>query len=352
VLVLRDAAIPNRLKLTTMADSNKLKLVDGDGNVIDGVKKALKTKFAEMRELSKEARDGKSAEAVHDMRVAARRFRSALQDFRPYLNKRSVDLTLKQIRSISNALGEVRDQDVAILALENLAAKVPAQCSATLQDLIDSRKEIRKEARKKLKHDLKDDLKKLQSIFHETLDAADKQSSTSRHQLLQNTAYRQVAAEVINSRVTELEKLGDNLKRPKDVDGLHQMRIAAKRLRYAIELLQECWVPGPKNFARKVAQLQTALGHVHDCDVWIENFAEQQVESGKNKQSQEVRTFRWFRLHFLNLRNEHLQQARSEWKLWQTKDSSRKLRELLRAPTAKSTTRTRSEATALNLRHQ
>jgi len=113
------------------------------------------------------------------------------------------------------------------------------------------------------------------------------------------------------------------------------MRIAAKRLRYAIELLHECWRPGPKYFAKKVTQVQTALGHVHDCDVWIENFAKQQVHAEKNNQSQEVRAFRWFQLHFLKLRTKHLQQARSEWKLWQTKESSRKLRESLRGPTAK-----------------
>jgi CHAD domain-containing protein len=312
-----------------MGHKNKSKLVDCDDDVIDGVKKALKAKFAEMRELSKQARDGKSAPAVHDMRVAARRFRSALQDFRPYLNRRSVDLTLKQIRSISDALGEVRDQDVAILALENLAAKIPAQCSATLQKLIDSRKEIRKAARKKLKHDLVDELEKLRSTFHEALDLADRVPATSRQ--LQGTSYRDIAAAVISSRIAELEKLGHNLRRPKDVDGLHQMRIAAKRLRYAIELLHQCWLPGPKQLARKVAQLQTTLGQLHDCDVWIENFAEQQVASGKSKQSEEVRTFRWFRLHFLKLRNKHLQQARAEWKAWQAKDSSRKLREFLQA---------------------
>ncbi|HSE21424.1 MAG TPA: CHAD domain-containing protein [Pyrinomonadaceae bacterium] len=317
-----------------MGHSHKSKVVDCDGDAIDGAKKALKGKFAEMRELSKEARDGKSAEAVHDMRVAARRFRSALQDFRPCLNKRSVDLTLKQIRNISDALGEVRDQDVAILALENLAAKIPVQCSATLQKLIDSRKEIRKAARKKLEHDLVDDLKKLRSTFHETLELADKLPATLRQR--QSNSYRHIATAVIISRLAELEKLGDNLKRPNDVDGLHQMRIAAKRLRYAIELLHECWLPGPRHLAGDVAQLQTTLGRVHDCDIWIENFVELQVVSGKSKQSEEGRTFRWFRLHFLKLRNKHLQEARAEWKAWQAKDASRKLREFLKVPAVKS----------------
>jgi len=317
-----------------MGHSHKSKSVDCDGDAIEGAKNALKGKFAEMRELGKEARDGKSAEAVHDMRVASRRFRSALQDFRPYFNKRSVDLTLKQIRSISDALGEVRDQDVAILALENLAAKIPAQCSATLQQLIDSRKEIRKAARKKLKHGLIDDLKKLRSTFHETLELADRPSATLHQR--QSSTYREIATVVINSRLADLEKLGLNLRRPNDVDGLHQMRIAAKRLRYAIELLHECCLPGPRQLARNVAQLQTTLGRVHDCDIWIEQFAEQQVVSGKSKQSEEGRTFRWFRLHFLKLRNKHLQEARSEWKAWQANESSRKLREFLKVPAVKS----------------
>lgn len=309
-----------------MGRDNRVKEVDCDCTLVDGMNTALKLKFSEMHDLSDEARSGKSAEAVHDMRVASRRLRSALQDFRPYLDRQSADSVIKQVKSIADALGEVRDQDVAILALEKLAAEIPPQCSATLEDLIDSRKEIRKEARKKLKHDLKEHLKTLRSSFRETLAAAMKApASNSRQRLQGDMSYRDVAALVISNRLIELEKLGDSLDRPEDVDGLHQMRIAAKRLRYAIELLHQCWSPGLLQLAEQIARLQSALGNVHDCDVWIESFSQSLIEARKNKHSAETEAYTWFCNHFLKLRNKHLQDARSEWKVWDANNLRRKL---------------------------
>ena len=54
------------------------------------------------------------------MRVASRRLRSALRDFLPYLRKRGLSSVQKRLRNIADALGEVRDHDVAIMALEEL----------------------------------------------------------------------------------------------------------------------------------------------------------------------------------------------------------------------------------------
>ena len=45
------------------------------------------------------------------------------------------------------------------------------------------------------------------------------------------------------------------------------MRIAGKRLRYAIELFAEGWDPKILNFAKRAARLQSTLGLLHDCDI-------------------------------------------------------------------------------------
>ena len=55
-----------------------------------------------------------------------------------------------------------------------------------------------------------------------------------------------------------------------DPETLHQLRIAAKRLRYSLEFFEICY---GKRLARSLdlmASLQELLGHVHDCDVMIE----------------------------------------------------------------------------------
>ena len=78
----------------------------------------LATRFQEMQGFHDAALDFSDPEGVHSMRVASRRLRSALRDFMPYIRRRDLTSLLKQTKSIAAALGEVRDQDVAIEALE------------------------------------------------------------------------------------------------------------------------------------------------------------------------------------------------------------------------------------------
>jgi len=59
------------------------------------------------------------------------------------------------------------------------------------------------------------------------------------------------------------------VEQPERVEELHQMRIAAKHLRYALEALSslhEGRLAPPIAVARA---LQKRLGEIHDCDVWI-----------------------------------------------------------------------------------
>jgi CHAD domain-containing protein len=104
------------------------------------------------------------------------------------------------------------------------------------------------------------------------------------------------------------------------------MRIAAKRLRYAIELFQTCWGHSMGSYAKRVARIQTALGDVHDCDVWMESLGKQINKARKNKQDHEVTALVWLLDHFVKLRTKHLREALTEWRAWETEESSAKLR--------------------------
>jgi CHAD domain-containing protein len=56
-------------------------------------------------------------ERVHDMRVATRRLRAALEVFEPCFPKRRFKETLREVKALADALGERRDRDVTIEAL-------------------------------------------------------------------------------------------------------------------------------------------------------------------------------------------------------------------------------------------
>jgi hypothetical protein len=61
---------------------------------------------------------------------------------------------------------------------------------------------------------------------------------------------------------------------PEEVVALHDMRIAAKRLRYILEVCGPCFGAYAGNATKLVKNLQDLLGEIHDCDVQIPETAE------------------------------------------------------------------------------
>ena len=311
-----------------MAKAKRVKGVNCNSVASIGIKLVLVTRFEELYGFQETALDWSDPEGVHSMRVASRRLRSALRDFLPYLRKRGLTSVQKRLRNLAGALGDVRDHDVAIMALEDLEKKAPANVSPTLKQFIETKKERREQAREDLKSALdKTQLDQLQSDFVAAVDGAtDGAKMVSKLQI----TYLQMSRAVIADRLKELEKLSADVYKPFEVETLHDMRIAAKRLRYAVELFQSCWGRSIGTYAKRAARMQTALGDLHDCDVWIESFGEAIDEARKQKQEAQVAAFVWLLGHFVKLRTKHLRRAFADWSKWEAQDLGGKLRALLR----------------------
>jgi CHAD domain-containing protein len=174
-------------------------------------------------------------------------------------------------------------------------------------------------------------VKQLETAFTTRVDEATaiRASKTQGTQLRGQVSYLLMSRSIILDRLKELEKLSQGLFNPFDIETLHEMRISAKRLRYAIELFQQCWGHSIATYAKRVAQMQTALGDVHDCDVWIESFGNQVNTARKQKQTAQVAAFVWLLSHFVKLRTKHLRTAYNLWRDWETHEMSAKLRAAL-----------------------
>ena len=61
----------------------------------------------------------------------------------------------------------------------------------------------------------------------------------------------------------------------RQVVALHDMRIAAKRLRYVLELAEPCYGKASAARAKRARALQDLLGDIHDCDVLLPLAAEE-----------------------------------------------------------------------------
>ncbi len=76
------------------------------------------------------------------------------------------------------------------------------------------------------------------------------------------------AEKIVAVRLDELVAFAPAVRDPREVEALHDMRIAAKRLRYVLEVCAEpCFGPYARTAARRVKELQDLLGELHDCDV-------------------------------------------------------------------------------------
>jgi hypothetical protein len=78
------------------------------------------------------------------------------------------------------------------------------------------------------------------------------------------------AERIVRTRLNELQSFIPRALEPGEVTALHDMRIAAKRLRYVLEVTAEvCFGPYAETALKRTKELQDLLGEIHDCDVQL-----------------------------------------------------------------------------------
>ena len=82
------------------------------------------------------------------------------------------------------------------------------------------------------------------------------------------------ARRVLATRIAELWSYAPFLPDPERVEELHAMRIAAKRLRYSLEIFAPYLDPAAKALTEQVKDIQERLGQIHDADVLAPYLAE------------------------------------------------------------------------------
>src|SRR5438094_616055 len=71
---------------------------------------------------------------------------------------------------------------------------------------------------------------------------------------------------IVSVRLQELRSFGPEVGDPNAVKALHDMRIAAKRLRYVLEMGEPVLGAPARRGAKEMRRIQDLLGELHDCD--------------------------------------------------------------------------------------
>jgi CHAD domain-containing protein len=115
-----------------VAGARKVKL-DCEGSFSQAAARVVKVRSKEVFAHSEGVLDLENPERVHDMRVATRRLRAALEVFESCFPRKRRRKALKKVKALADALGARRDADVEIAMLEGLLDEtVEADRSALL----------------------------------------------------------------------------------------------------------------------------------------------------------------------------------------------------------------------------
>lgn len=291
----------------------------------------------EMCALRNRALDWSDPEGVHDMRVASRRLRSALSDFKPYLRKSSIPTS--RLKAIAKSLGTVRDEDVVLAALEELRSKAGENIGPGIEAIAAEHRRQQRQARTNLEHIIRPTaIAELSDDFRTRLRTATRipDGRAAGEGAGQVLIFSQAGAQVIGDRLKQLSQAGESVYRPLKTKQLHNLRILAKRLRYAIELFAPCWGDEFKKSATEIARFQTSLGELHDCDVWIANLGARLTDE-VTKEGADPNPWRnreavvWLLQHFVSERTRHYCDSLARWHAWQTEGFLDRLRGMLNA---------------------
>jgi CHAD domain-containing protein len=112
--------------------------------------KIVAVRAREVADHSHRVLDVSDIERVHDMRVATRRLRAALEVFEPCFPPKEFKSALAEVKAIADALGERRDRDVTIAALDEFAGGMRAPDRPGVSSLIEKLRTEQAEANAEL----------------------------------------------------------------------------------------------------------------------------------------------------------------------------------------------------------
>ena len=200
---------------------------------------------------------------IHQARVATRRLREALPLIAGGGGSRKLG---RNVRRMTRALGPVRELDVAMQMLDEFAGdpEVPRAGLACLRRIIaDERRRLHDDMVRTL------DRSDVDKVGQKAVAAArrcdEKGGATARRDPARIEAARRRAAR----RAVALQGAIDNAAAIYLPDRLHDVRIAVKKLRYAMEIARE--MSGSRATARilTLKRAQDLLGRMHDLEVLI-----------------------------------------------------------------------------------
>lgn len=210
------------------------------------------------------ARLGEDVEALHELRVAGRRINTVLSLLRPYLPP-VLGRARQRLKSVLDLLGVVRDLDILLEAVKAFGNELTESERRALEPLLRHTESEHARARAQMLRalDAKPTRRWLQKLSSQPAEQASGAASASPR----STAALAVLPRLIRRRYRKLRKRARRLGPDSSMADYHAVRVRAKKLRYALEIVAASYEKPAEEMLAAVRQLQSRLGTQHDADL-------------------------------------------------------------------------------------
>lgn len=212
---------------------------------------------------------GEDPEELHDMRVASRRARSAIQIF-PEVLPVGADRFKDELKWIAGELGEVRDLDVQLEQLAGWISGSEPEDREPLSELSAAIEERRDRARHQMLRALNSRrYARFVTAFSGFLRQGPNPGNEPAHRPV-----TEAAPQKLRGLYRKVHKAGNKIEPDSPAEQYHKLRIRCKRLRYAAEFLRGIYRGPAEDFIKALKGLQDVLGDHQDAQVAITHLRE------------------------------------------------------------------------------
>ena len=308
-----------------------------DKSVFHYCAKSLLPNIQTLKKTARNILKRSNIEDIHDLRVSSRRIRTVLEVFSEYLPNKKIKSWEKDIRTITKSFGSVRDLDVQIDLINEVYE------SAEDNKIRSGLRRIRMRLKQK-RLQKQENTKKITGVILDSASIVEMNTWTeaalenSDGEMFFSSELYRLGYKQIQTRLDEFLLYEVFIFDPDRVEELHQMRISAKQLRYALEVFSDLYKQKMDFALDTVRQAQEYLGNIHDSDVWIDF-----LPVFMNKEMKRIKDFYGYASPYNRIKpgieylikNRKRERSRlykaflKDWKAWKLKETWLNLRKVI-----------------------
>jgi len=235
--------------------------------LLEAGRKVLRFHFGQMLLHEDGTRLGEDSEELHDMRVATRRMRAALEVFEGAFESKALKPLLNGMRQTGRRLGRVRDLDVFLEKAVAYQRQQSPELEQGLQPLLDSWVQEREAGRRDLLAYL--DSEKYRSFKLKFYTFTHTPGAGARAPVSDGLSPRlvqEIAPVLVYTRLAAVRAYAPILENA-SIEQLHALRIELKKLRYTVEFFREVFGNTTSEVISDAKKLQDHLGELNDAQV-------------------------------------------------------------------------------------